>query len=541
MKDILDGAARELGATTRVGFFDIAKDAADAIGKNKTAFVDIHLSPETAHLANLLKKQIGAKARIFADFAKVRLRDDCVLAASRIAVVDASEMQNGDGALPMLTWLAGQAEREGTALFVLGDMAIADTNSNLTTIGTSEAELAGAIENYLAQLSPDAAKAAADQSAARIAHYAHEIIGDELRALELRKQLLTDDLAAARRPGGMGGSDSTNRIRTIIQKNLQDAERAFKLKYDELNRNKSGEFQQLTNSKAEELSEAQMVHINLASKTETIETEIDDSYTNDFVVTMKRSFKSKVDSDLTYLEEVKNLTFDQINNILQADGLKKIEPDNVYALEPDPQLPLQSHFHIQKKYSGEITKDGPMQYFIALRDYTGMIMVLVGILAPLTLIAASQDATPGGVLDFINQIGSTMKQVRTILTFITAILVLVMLVYGFFDLRRRIPQKRIEERAKDVQKATEAMEQEGRRMFNDASRDWVTQLGTYIRDLSTSISSEIEQSVRAKAMQSVEQQDEKRRKVAMAQASVDARLKGVTLLERKIEPLLRRS
>ncbi len=125
--------------------------------------------------------------------------------------------------------------------------------------------------------------------------------------------------------------------------------------------------------------------------------------------------------------------------------------------------------------------------------------------------------------------------------FITAILVLVMLIYGFFDLRRRIPQKRIEERAKDVQKATEAMEQEGRRMFNDASRDWVTQLGTYIRDLSTSISSEIEQSVRAKAMQSVEQQDEKRRKVAMAQASVDARLKGVTLLERKIEPLLRRS
>lgn len=78
-------------------------------------------------------------------------------------------------------------------------------------------------------------------------------------------------------------------------------------------------------------------------------------------------------------------------------------------------------------------------------------------------------------------------------------------------------------------------------MFNDASRDWVTQLGTYIRDLSTSISSEIEQSVRAKAIQSVEQQDEKRRKVAMAQASVDARLKGVTLLERKIEPLLRRS
>lgn len=541
IREILDGASRELGAATRAGFFDIAKDAAEAIGKNKTALVDVHLSPETAHLANMVKKQLGTKARIFTDFAKIRLNDDCLLPASRIGISDATELQAGDSAPPMLSWLSGQSDQAGTALFVLGEAADEMAVTQLATIATNEADLVGAIEAFLEQQNPDAAKIAADQSAARIIRYAHEIIGDELRALELRKQLLNDDLASSRRPGGMGGSDSTNRIRTIIQKNLQDAERAFKLKYDELNRNKSGEFQQLTTNMAAHLTEAQMVHINLASKTETTETEIDQGYTDDFVATMKRSFKAKVDSDLAYLDEVKKLTFDQINNILQTDGLKKIEPANVYALEPDPKLPLQSHFHIQKKYSGEITKDGPMQYFIALRDYTGMIMVLVGILAPLTLIAASQDATPGGVLDFINQIGSTMKQVRTILTFITAILVLVMLVYGFFDLRSRIPKKRIEERERDIHKAKESIEQEGRRMFSDASRDWVTQLGTYIRDLSTSITGEIEQSVRAKAIQSVEQQDEKRRKVAMAQASVDARLKGVTLLERKIEPLLRRS
>jgi hypothetical protein len=541
IKDLLDGASRELGATTRAGFFDIARDAADAIGKQREGLVDIHFSPGTAHLANVVKKQLGEKARIFTDFAKVRLRDDCVLPAAQIGIVEASEIAAADGAPPMLSWLSGQAKRDAIAVFVLGGDEGENPAATINSIATSEQELVSAVERFLETQSPDAAKAAGEQSAARIARYAHEIIGDELRALELRKQLLNDDLASARRPGGIGGSDSTNRIRTIIQKNLQDAERAFKLKYDELNRNKSGEFQQLTSGKAAQLTEAQMVHISLASKTETTETEIDAGYTDEFVTTMKRSFKSKVDSDLTYLDEVKKLTFDQINNILQADGLKKIDPANVYALEPDPQLPLQSHFHIQKKYSGEITKDGPMQYFIALRDYTGMIMVLVGILAPLTLIAASQDATPGGVLDFINQIGSTMKQVRTVLTFITAILVLVMLIYGFFDLRRRIPQKRIEEREKDLSKAKESLEQEGRRMFNDASRDWVTQLGTYIRDLSTSISGEIEQSVRAKAVQAVEQQDEKRRKVAMAQASVDARLKGVTLLERKIEPLLRRS
>lgn len=540
MRDILDGASRELGATTRAGFFDIAKDAAETIGNNRTALVDIHLSPGAAHLANVLKKQLGTKARIFADFAKTRLSDETLLPASRIGIVDATEIAADADRPAMLSWLAGQSDTEATALFVLGEAVSEHSGLPLTPVAMNEQDVVSSIEAFLERQSPDAAKLAAEKSTARIVRYAHEIISDELRALELRKQLLNDDLASARRPGGMGGSDSTNRIRTIIQKNLQDAERAFKLKYDELNRNKSGEFQQLTHSKATQLTEAQMVHINLASKTETTETEIDAGYTDDFVAIMKRSFKAKVEADLTYLEEVKNLTFDQINNIMQSDGLKKIEPANVYALEPDPQLPLQSHFHIQKKYNGEITKDGPMQYFIALRDYTGMIMVLVGILAPLTLIATTPDAPPGSLLSFINELAVVVKKFRAFITFFTALLVAGMLFYGFFDLRRRIPQKRIEERERDLSKAQESLEQEGRRMFNDASRDWVTQLGTYIRDLSTSITGEIDQSMRAKTLQAVEQQDEKRRKVAMAQASVDARLKGVTMLERKIEPLLRR-
>ena len=231
---------------------------------------------------------------------------------------------------------------------------------------------------------------------------------------------------------------------------------------------------------------------------------------------------------------------EQINSILVADGLRKIDPANIYAQEPDASLPAESHFHIQRKYTGEITKDGMMQYFIALRDYTGMIMVLVGILAPLTLIATTPDAPEGSLLSFINVLAVEVKKFRAFITFITAILVAGMLFYGFFDLRRRIPKKRVEERERDLQKAREAMEQEGRRMFNDASRDWVTQLGTYVRDLTTSINAEIEQAIRTKTIKAGEEQEEKRRKVAMAQASVEARLKSVAQLERKIEPLLRR-
>lgn len=551
IKDVLDGASRELGATTRAGYFDIAKDAVNSLERSDNRLADIMLSAETAHLANILKKHLGKRIRVITDCGKARLSDDFHLPAIRIGIVDANEIRRSDDLPEIILWLAGLHKDDRSCVYVLCEpssfdsdeamKARLDTLGSLSIVPINEQELATGIERALDELGPDAVKTAADRSAARIARYAHEIITDELRALELRKQLLTDDLASARRPGSATGSDSTNRVRTIIQKNLQDAERAFKLKYDELNRNKSGEFQLLTQSKAAQVAAENMVHIELASKTETTETELDTSFTDDFVRTMKKSFKKQVDSDLQYLEGVKNMTFDQLNNILHTDGLAKIDPANIYALEPDPKLPLDSHFHIQKKYSGEITKDGPMQYFIALRDYTGMIMVLVGILAPLTLVATTPDAEPGSIFAFFNEVGGVVKKFRALLTFVTAVLVGAMLIYGFFDLRRRIPLKRIEEREKDIYKAKEAVEQEGRRMFNDASRDWVTQLGTYIRDLSTSIAAEIEQAVRSKTIQAAETQDEKRRKTAMAQASVDARLKGITLLERKLEPLLRRS
>ena len=548
--DVLDSASRELGATTRAGYFDIARDAASAVARGDMVDAEICLSPGTAHLANKLQKQLGDKVRVLQDCGQARLSDQFLLPATLIALADPAEVRDSETLPVNMRWVAGQGDGRRCAIFLSmraeefeGDAALQSQLQSLAPVSilpAAEDDIGTAIQGFIDDAKAENAKAAADLSSGRIARYAHEIISDEMRALELRKQLLTDDLASARRPGAVGSTDSNNRIRTLIQKNLSDAERAFKLKYDELNRNKSGEFQMLTNGTAAQLGEGQMVHINLASKTETTETEISQEYLDDFVGNMKRAFKSKAKADVEYLEQVKKLTLDQINGILQSDGLRKIDPENIYAQDPDANLPAESHFHIQRKYSGEITKDGLMQYFIALRDYTGMIMVLVGILAPLTLIAASQDAEPGSFLGFINQISAGMKQVRTVLTFITAILVAVMLIYGFFDLRRRIPQKRIEERERDVQKAREAMEQEGRRMFNDASRDWVTQLGTYVRDLTTSINAEIEQAIRTKTIQAGEEQEEKRRKVAMAQASVDARLKSVAQLERRIEPLLRR-
>ena len=549
LKDVLKGASKELGATTRAGFFEIALEAVDQVEKGKPFQVDILLSPETAALANGLHAQFGDAANIITEFAQACLTDTMTLPAAVVSVMTQSEAQGEGGQPDLARMIAGSYAAYNSALVVVCDpvppegkaaFPTLEAQEGLQLILTIEAEVGGSIQGFLDEKPTEAAQIAADKSLLRIARYAQRIISDEMKSLELRKLLLGDDLASARRPGGGGGNpDMTNRIRTILQKNLQDAERAFKLKYDELNRVNKGEFQILANDASSRISENEIVHISLASKTETIETEIEPAFHENFSSRLRAEFLEKMELDEKYLSEVKKMTIDQINALLNSASLKKINTQNIHAQEPQPELVLDSHFYTQKKYRGEITKDGVMQYFIALRDYTGMIMVLVGILAPLTLVAASQDAAPGGFFAFVNAIGLVLKKFRTILTLITAILVAIMLIYGYFDLRKRIPQKRIEERERDVTRAQESLEQEGRRMFNDASRDWVTQVGTYLRDLSASINGEIEQSMRSQSIQIAEAQEQQRRKVGLEQASVDSRLKGVSVLERKLEPIIK--
>lgn len=248
LQDVLGIAARELGATTRAGYFDIARDAADAVSKGDFVDTQICLSPGTTHLSNKLQKLLGGKAQIVDDIGKARLTDKFILPARLVAIVEPFEIRDAEILPENARWIVGMGEGRRCCLFVVANAEEFEADEalrgklealgRLETRAATEDEIAAAIAAYLDESPDDSVKAATEMSTTRMARYAHEIISDEMRALELRKQLLTEDLNSVRRPGAVGSTDSNNRIRTLIQKNLQDAERAFKLKYDELNRNK---------------------------------------------------------------------------------------------------------------------------------------------------------------------------------------------------------------------------------------------------------------------------------------------------------------
>ncbi|WP_374283688.1 hypothetical protein [Novosphingobium sp.] len=549
LRDALEGAQRELGASSRAGFFDVALQALRKIDGHGAGTSEVHLSPGAAHLAGGLPGVLGAQVRIVTTAASSTLSDEVILPAAAAAVLTLAECTALPDAVRQVT--QGQSA-PARALFVLCEAAEADAaekpvrdlarSTRLTVKATSPADAADAIREWLDEVLPEAQRAATEASLGRIGSYARQIVADELKSLELRKQLLSDDAAARRRIGGGpgAGSDLNGRIRNILQRNLQDAERAFKTKYDELNRVKKGEFQALAERLSGALDADNMRLIELASKTETTETEIDEQFTETFVARLRKQMQDKMADDVSFIKEASDLSINQINGLLAAEGYAPINPKALHAPPLNPGLVLESHFHIQRKFNGEVTKDGPMQYFIALRDYTGMIMVLVGILAPLTLVATSPDAPEGSLLAFINEIAPVVKRFRSYLTFLTAILVAVMLIYGFIDLRRRIPAKRIEERERDLRKARESLDNEGRRMFNDSARDWVGQISAHVRELIPAINAEIEHSVRARSQNQAEAMEEQRRRLAVEQASVETRLKGVTLLERKFDMLAKR-
>lgn len=544
LRDALDGAARELGATSRAGYFSVALSAMKALEKGDAAKAELLLSPLTAELARSFREGLGTAAEVVTDMSRVRLSDKLLLPAASVAVIVEEEVSDLPEAARLVAQGSGSASR---AIFVVGDgdntelRAAMAVPPDIHVAAAPSRDALAAVLAWLDQQLPEVHQKAVDGSLTRISRYAHGIVTDEMKSLELRRQLLTEDINAGRKSGISTGPDINSKIRTVIQKNIQDAERAFKSKYDELSRVKQGEFHVEILNLVAELTLDDMRFFDKASKTETTEAEVQEAFVANFVSKLRQKMTAKLKDDFDFIFESQKMSIDQINGFLSNEAYSPIDPNKLHAPDLQPELAIESHFHIFKRYSGEVTKDGIMQYFIALRDYTGMIMVLVGILAPLTLVATSPDAEPGTLLYFISKtISPLLKMVRSYVTFVTAMLVAAMLIYGFIDLRRRIPQKRIEERERELGKARDQLENEGRRMFNDSARDWLGQIGTYIRDLTASINGEVEQSMRSRSKLLAEASNENRRRLALEQSSVETRLKGVTQLERKFDALVKK-
>lgn len=367
-----------------------------------------------------------------------------------------------------------------------------------------------------------------------------EIIETESKINFTQKQLASqDNIIIRKEESGFSNNDITTSARQIIQKNVLDIDKGFKSKYDELNKPIVGNFYLQLDDFINKISFEDIDQFDVAEKSEKIETKLNASKSELFKENIVNSINNEFKKDLIFLNSSCNDGIEKINNLLASKNLSKIKKDNF--INPDIQSDkiVSSNNYIQRPYLGEITKKGVMEYFIALRDYTGMIMVVVGIFSPLLMMSSTSDDQVG-FWSFLNKISAVLRLAKQPIQLITIILIAFMIIYGIFDLRKRIPRKREEERERELKKVKENLMQEGRRIYADISRDWVAMLSNYLRELAQNITNEMDGIFKASVSDKQLKLGAKKNEIQLSQQSIELKNKNMQIAEKEFDMLFKK-
>jgi gas vesicle protein len=360
-----------------------------------------------------------------------------------------------------------------------------------------------------------------------IFYFLNDILISENKTIQTRKQLNTQSVQITKKEEtGTNFTDVQNNIRALIQKSGQDLEKNYRIKYEDLNKPKIGRFSQIADEWTQSLKEFDRE--DLAEKTERIAVKIKEPYKKDFIANVSKSIQAELAKDEVFIRSSINDMLVRINTMLQS---KNVPPVNVADIDipfPSKEKITRSYCYIAKEYTGELIKPGVNEYFVALRDYIGVIMIATSLLMPLQIIAGVSDDH-----SFFAFMKPFAKGVRLGSALITVLLVL----YGIYDLRKRIPRKRQEEFLRELGKGKESLFTEAKRMFNDSSRDWVTSISSWIKDVSQNISNQLEKKLKELNQSKVSQMNVEVQQQQRLQQSIESIQRSLQTAERNKDML----
>jgi len=297
-----------------------------------------------------------------------------------------------------------------------------------------------------------------------------EVFLAENKAIKTRKVLNAQNVQISRKEEqGLNLNDLTTALRQVVQKAAQDLDKNFRQKYDDLNKPNTGQFSLSAQKKSLELKA--FVKEDLAEKSERVSVSIDKGFQERFLKDIIHSIHAELEKDERFIKSSVDDLLIQVDHLLKSKGIQTINKEEIEIPFPSPKKVIQSYCYIGKNFSGELTKHGVTEYFIALRDYIGVMMVATGLIAPLNIIASLSDEH------------SFIKPLAVGIKYGTALITIGLIIYGIFDLRKRIPRKRVEEMEKEIGKGREFLLQEARRMYNESSRDWINGLSTWVKEV----------------------------------------------------------
>lgn len=350
-----------------------------------------------------------------------------------------------------------------------------------------------------------------------------QVFATENKVIQTRKLLNGQNVQILRKDEQSANqSEMQNNIRQMIQKFGQDNEKILRSKYDELNKPITGKFSKVGIKQAENIQDFHKE--DLAEKNEKVAITLHKEEVNAVLGTVSSTIQKEMDKDIIQLQVNLDDLLLKINGHLQAKGWQPIDKQAIEMALPQPSKVVSSYCYMSRNYSGELVKKGATEYFIALRDYIGVIMVATGLLAPLNMIATLGDEK--------ESFFSFLKHLNVLIKFGTATICICLIIYGIFDLRRRIPLKRAEELKKEFTKARELLLSECKRIFNDSSRDWSSTLATWVREISQNLNQQIDKSFRQFQQEKQNQLNQDRVLQQRQQQSIDLIQKNIQNAER---------
>lgn len=305
-----------------------------------------------------------------------------------------------------------------------------------------------------------------------------------------------------------------------------DAEKNIKLKYDELNKPLTGKYSTNISEWSQQLSELEKEDI--AEKSERWGTSISKEFLNEYEKKIRTQLVSDFSNDHNNLLTSADSVLGKTNHLLSQKGIgdngTKLQID--YSRFPDPEKTLSNYVAFNRIYTGEMVKKGAVEYFIALREYTGLIMVVTGLLAPLYMIAAISD-------------NPFMKKMSVGLRVAIGAITLIMIVYGYFDLRKRIPRRRVEEREREIRRAKENLASEGKRMSNDSSKDWQNNLSLWLREVQNQVMLQLEKAVKDFSFLNQQKLNDEKQKLQRLNQGLDNNSKRIANAEKMMDSTMK--
>jgi CHASE3 domain sensor protein len=130
---------------------------------------------------------------------------------------------------------------------------------------------------------------------------------------------------------------------------------------------------------------------------------------------------------------------------------------------------------------------------------------------------------------------SFMKSMSVGLRIAIGVITLIMIVYGYFDLRKRIPRRRKEEQERELRRAKENLVTEGKRMSNDSSKDWQANLSLWLREIQNQFVFQLDKLAKEFSLQQQQKLNDEKQKLQRMNQGLDNNSKRINNAEKLME------